>query len=129
MSFAIIGFSTIRIFVANVALSKNWYKSLFNQEPIEDLENFVSFQINGTCFDISLADSQSPISTGGSVGYWLVDDLDKLLLKIENLGGKIYRGPLQVDEIQRSIVQIQDPFGNIIGFEAPFSLPIKFPSL
>lgn len=59
-----------------------------------------------------------PVSLGGTVGYWLVDNLDDLLEKIKKLGGKVYRGPLTVPKIQRAIVQIQDPFGNIIGFEA-----------
>jgi predicted enzyme related to lactoylglutathione lyase len=120
MGFEIKSFTTIRISVTNVTESKNWYQSLFGQKPIEEIENFVSFKINDTCFDISLADSKSPFSTGGSVGYWLVDDMNELLRRVEEIGGKIYRGPLRIDEIQRTIVQIQDPFGNVIGFEAPF---------
>lgn len=120
MSFEIKSFSTIRISVSNVVESKNWYESLFNQKPIEEIENFVSFKINNICFDISLADSKSPLPPGGSVGYWLIDNLDGLLKRVEEIGGKIYRGPLRVEEIQRTIVQIQDPFGNVIGFEADF---------
>jgi len=120
MSFKIKSFATIRISATNVTESKNWYQSLFGQNPIEEIENFVSFKINNVCFDISLADSKSPFSPGGSVGYWLVDNIDELLKHIEEIGGKIYRGPLRVNEIQRIIVQIQDPFGNVIGFEAPF---------
>ena len=120
MSFQIKSLATIRIFVNNVQESKNWYQSLFGQKPIEEIENFVSFKISNVCFDISLADSKSPFSSGGSVGYWLIDDIDKLLERVEKIGGKIYRGPLRVEEVQRIIVQIQDPFGNVIGFEAPF---------
>ena len=120
MTFQIKSFATIRISVTDVTESKNWYQSLFGQKPIEEIEKFVSFRINDVCFDISLADSKSPLSPGGSVGYWLIDDMDELLKRIEEIGGKIYRGPLRIDEIQRIIVQIQDPFGNVIGFEAPF---------
>lgn len=119
MNFKIKSFSTIRIFVSNVAASREWYKSLFEQEPIVDIENFVSFQISNTYFDISLADSKSPLSTGGAVGYWLADNLDDLLEKVKKLDGKVYRGPLIITKTQRTIVQIQDPFGNVIGFEAP----------
>jgi len=119
MNFQVKEFATIRISVLNVSESGDWYKALFNLEPIENIENFISFKISNTYFDISLADSKSPVSTGGSVGYWLVDNLDAVLEKVKLLGGKIYRGPLKVNEIQRSIVQIQDPFGNVIGFEAP----------
>lgn len=120
MSFQIKSFATIRISVTNVAESKNWYQSLFGQKPIEEIEDFVSFKINNVCFDISLADSKSPFSPGGSVGYWLIDNMDELLKHVEKIGGKVYRGPLRVDEIQRTIVQIQDPFGNVIGFESAF---------
>lgn len=119
MNFQVKAFSTIRISVLNVAESRDWYRALFNLEPMEDIENFASFKISNTCFDISLADSKSPVSTGGSVGYWLVDNLDGVLEKVKLLGGKIYRGPLRVPEVERTIVQIQDPFGSIIGFEAP----------
>ena len=84
MSFQIQSFATIRISVSNVNQSKNWYIKLFGIAPIEDLENFVSFRIADTCFDISLADVKSPVSAGGSVGYWLVDDLDALLKKRDN---------------------------------------------
>lgn len=119
MGFQIKSFSTIRISVSNVAQSRDWYKKLFNVEPIEDMENFVSFKIGETCFDISLMDIKSPLSPGGSVGYWLVDNLEGLMERVGQLGGKVYRGPLKVNEIHRTIVQIKDPFGNVVGFEAP----------
>jgi predicted enzyme related to lactoylglutathione lyase len=120
MNFRIKSFSTVRIFVTNVRESRDWYKSFFNQDPVEEIDNFVSFNINGTCFDIALADAKNPYSYGGCVGYWLVDNLDSLLARVERLNAKVYRGPMRVPEIQRTILQIQDPFGNLIGFEAPF---------
>jgi len=112
--------STIRIFSNDIRKSRDWYKTLFNQDPIVDLEFFVSFKVCGACFDITVPDAENPFSQGGSVGYWLVDNIDTLLKQVEDLGGKIYRGPLRVPETQRTILQIQDPFGNIVGFEAPF---------
>ncbi|MDD4973473.1 MAG: hypothetical protein PHY93_03940 [Bacteriovorax sp.] len=121
MGFQVKSFATIRMSVSNVSKSRDWYKQLFEIEPIEDIENFVSFKLQNVCFDICLADEKSPVSEGGSVGYWFVDDLASLLDKVHRLGGSVYRGPLKVIEIQRTIVQIIDPFGNIIGFEA--SLP------
>ena len=120
MSFNIKEVSAIRIFANDLQKSRNFYKALFNQEPVEDLEFFVSFKVGGTCFDITVSDAKNPFSQGGSVGYWLVDDIEVVLKKVEALGGKLYRGPLKVPETQRTIMQIQDPFGNVIGFEAPF---------
>ncbi len=120
MSIKVQSFATIRLSVADVQQSRDWYKSLFGIEPVEDLENFVSFKISETLFDISLADEKSPVSTGGSVGYWLVDDIEDIIAHATRFGGRVYRGPLRVDEVRRTIVQIMDPFGGVVGFEATY---------
>lgn len=112
--------TTIRLLTNDLKKSREFYRSLFTAEPVEDSETFVSFQLGGSHFDIAIADIRNPTSPGGSVGYWLVDDLDAALKRAIELGATIYRGPLRVPEIQRTIVQIQDPCGGIIGFEAPF---------
>lgn len=119
MSFKIKEFMTIRILSNEVSKSRDWYKSLFNQNPIEDTEKFVSFKVAGVYFDITTPDAKNPFSSGGSVGYWLVDSVDEVLAKVKELGGELYRGPLNVEETKRTIMQIKDPFGNIIGFESP----------
>jgi len=119
MSFTIKEFATVRLISTDLAKTRDWYRSFFGQEPVEDSAHFVSFKIAGVSFDITLPDSKNPFSAGGSIGYWLVDDLAAVLKKAEALGGKLYRGPLEVSETGRSIMQIQDPFGNVIGFEAP----------
>lgn len=121
MTFKIKTFATIRICSSDVEKSKQWYQKFLGLNPIEDLDNFVSFRVGNVCLDISLADEKSPSSLGGAIGYWLVDDLDAALRKAIELGGSIYRGPLNVDEIQRTIVQIKDPIGNVIGLEAECS--------
>ena len=114
------GFATIRISSHNVSQSRDWYKKFLQTEPVEDLPNCVSFKIQGVCLDISEADTKSPSSAGGSVGYWLVKDLDHVIARAVELGGEVYRGPLEVKETRRKIVQIKDPIGNVIGFEAVF---------
>lgn len=118
MDFKIKEFSTIRIFSNDLQKSRDWYKAFFGLDPIEDSEFFVSFKIGQFNFDITIPDHKNPFSSGGSVGYWLVGNIETVVKKAEDLGGKLYRGPLVVPEIQRTILQIQDPFGNIIGFES-----------
>jgi predicted enzyme related to lactoylglutathione lyase len=120
MNFKLLKFSTIRISSSDVSRSSDWYQQLFEIKPIEELSNFVSFNISDVCLDIALADPLSPSSVGGAVGYWQVDNLDQVISRAIALGGEIYRGPLRVEEIQRTIVQIKDPVGNVIGFEANF---------
>jgi len=119
MGFEIKEFTTIRILSNDVSKSRDWYKSLFNQNPIEDTENFVSFKVAGVFFDITVPDSKNPFSSGGSVGYWLVDNIDEVLIRVKELGGELYRGPLKVEETKRIIMQVKDPFGNVVGFESP----------
>jgi predicted enzyme related to lactoylglutathione lyase len=121
MTFQIKQLTTIRLLTHDVAKSRAWYKSLFNLEPIEDAENFVSFRIGEVNFDITLADSKNPHSTGGTVGYWLVDNIDMVLERVKELGGELYRGPLKVKATNRIIMQIKDPMGNVVGFEALLS--------
>lgn len=120
MTFKVKGFSTVRILSSDVSRSREWYRRLFDLDPVEDLKDLVAFQIGKTRLDIAQADSLSPSSVGGSVGYWHVDNLESLIAKANALGGEVYRGPLRVEEIKRTIAQIKDPIGNVIGFEADF---------
>ena len=118
MEFRIQSVSAIRIFANDLRKSRDFYRALFNLEPIEDSEFFVSFKIGPPCFDITVPDAKNPFSPGGSVGYWLVDRLETVQKRVKDLGGEVYRGPLKVVETQTTITQIRDPFGNIVGFES-----------
>lgn len=117
-SFKVKKISTIRLCVKNVAQSGKWYKDFFGTAPVEELKDFVSFKIGNILLGISLADNKNPISKGGSISYWTVDDLAKAIKRGTELGAKIYRGPMRVEQIQRTIVQLEDPFGNVIGLES-----------
>ena len=116
--FKVIEFSTVRISSENISKSRDWYQSLFGVDPVEDFIDFVSFKVGGISLDIASADAKSPV--GGSVGYWLVDDMDLLVSRAIALGGVVYRGPLRVEETRRTIVQIMGPCGTVVGFEARF---------
>lgn len=115
--FQILNFATIRLSVQDVPAAQSWYRQFFAIEPIESSAHFVSFALGQTRFDICAADMKSPVSKGGSTGYWLVDNLESAIAKAIALGGKVYRGPLDVEETQRTIVQIEDASGNIFGLE------------
>lgn len=113
----LISFQAIRIISKDLSRSRDFYSSLFEISPFEDEEAFVSFLINGVSLDLCLEDLKNPSSVGGSVGYWLVEDLDKLIQKALSLGASVYRGPIDVLVTGRRIIQIQDPVGGIMGFE------------
>lgn len=113
-------FATLRICSQEVIKSKDYYRSLFGVEPVEELEGFVSFEVGGIRFDICQADVKNPFSIGGSIGYFLVENIEDVLNKAIQFGGTLYRGPLNVKETGRTIIQIKDPQGNIVGFEAAY---------
>ncbi len=120
MNFQVKSFATIRLCVSDVEGCGNWCGAFFGVKPIEDLEGFISFKIGETTLDICIADAKSPESSGGSIGYWLVDDLNKAVEKAKTLGGKVYRGPLRVEEVKRTIVQIMTPYGGVVGLEEEY---------
>lgn len=111
------GLITNLMFVDNIAKSAKFYEQLFQVTPIELEENFCSFKFGSSYFNLHPSDELSPISKGGSVGYWHVEDLSYFVKHAESIGAKVYRGPLYVKEINRTICQLEDPMGNIIGVE------------
>lgn len=113
--------SAHRIFVKSVHESKAWYQSLFGVPPSEDLADFCAFQINGTRLELVAEDPKNPYHLGGSICYWDIESLDEVLVVLSKIGGKLYRGPLVVPETNSKIMQVQDPFGNLIGFESKLS--------
>jgi predicted enzyme related to lactoylglutathione lyase len=106
---------TILLFVENVQASKAWYQQFLSLDPIEDLPDFVSFRIGSTHFNLHLADALSPVSTGGSVAYWQVENLELALIKAQEMGGTLYRGPLFIKETGQTMAQLRDPHGNVFG--------------
>jgi len=113
-------FAALRICTSDVLECRDFFSQFFEVAPLEDTPGFVAFDIEGTRLEIVLADEKSPVSLGGSVGYWLVEDFETSLTKAQYLGAQLYRGPLRVEEIQRVIVQLKDPSGAVFGLEAPF---------
>lgn len=113
----VIGLKTLRLISNNISESKKFYQKFFDIEPIEVQENFVSFLVGENVLDICLEDEKNPTSTGGSISYWQVEELGYFIDKANNLGGEIFRGPLEVVETSSKIVQIKDSCGSVFGLE------------
>ena len=105
------------MFVDNIKESRDFYCKLFDMEPSEEDEKFCSFKFGNTYFNLHPADEKSPKSKGGSVGYLQVEVFESFIKRAISLDMKIYRGPLEVTVTSRTICQLEDPFGNIIGIE------------
>jgi predicted enzyme related to lactoylglutathione lyase len=108
---------TLRLCVSDLKESRHFYSHLFDKVPAVDIDGFVSFDIAGTNLEMASADTKNPLSTGGSIGYFEVENLEDYIERAKKLGAEIWRGPLKVNEAGWTIVQIKDGFGNVIGFE------------
>lgn len=117
MEFKVKALAVLRLCTTNYSKSKEWYESFFSTKPFEESNNFVSFNIAGVILEIVPSDLKNPGSTGGSIAYWQVDKLNLVIIRAIELGGIVYRGPLEIQETKQRIVQIQDPMGNVIGFQ------------
>lgn len=108
------------LFVENIRESSSWYSKVLDTQLEIDDDNFGLIRIgdNELCFH--QADSKSPVSTGGCVGYWHVDNLMEVANAFVEHGGTIYRGPIEIPENDEGICQIKDPFGNVVGFQGKY---------
>ena len=69
----------VYLFVSDVKKSSAWYSKVLNI-PLtinEDKFGLIKIGQNELCFH--QADDKSPVSTGGSVAYWSVENLTKVL--------------------------------------------------
>jgi predicted enzyme related to lactoylglutathione lyase/ribosomal protein S18 acetylase RimI-like enzyme len=113
-------------FVADVAAARNWYRQLLGAQPVQDDAAFVRFALEGTDLCFHPADEKTGLASGvpaapaaRQVAYWKVDNLAKTLARCQELGGKLYRGPIPTPDGAR-VCQMADPFGNVLGLmEAP----------
>jgi catechol 2,3-dioxygenase-like lactoylglutathione lyase family enzyme len=110
------GLRSVYFFVADLQQSRDWYAAVLGAPPAEDLADFVRFEVHGFNLCLHRADEKSPLSTGGEVAYWEVDDFDAAVQHFLAHGGALHRGPIcAIGDLW--ICQIRDPFGNVIGLE------------
>lgn len=118
------GVRQVYLFCKNVEESVAWYEQFLNftQEQREAVKGqFALIKISNIEFCFHAADDKSPVSTGGTVAYWAVPNLNLAIEKAQRLGATLYRGPIQIHDTPRWMAQIKDPYGNVIGVEGACS--------
>ena len=111
---------TVYLFVHNVKESSSWYSKVLNIPLTIDEDKFGLIKIGSNEMCFHPADDKSPVSTGGSVAYWYVEDLVEVSDLFVKHGGSLYRGPIEIPESDEGICQIKDPFGNVIGLRGKY---------
>ena len=106
----------VLIHVPDVELGLSWYEKAFPDAVSEYFgdSKFAALLLDG--FTIEIVPSDAKVGSGkyGTVLYWSTDNFTKSVKHFEELGAKMYRGPMQI-EGGMSMCQLEDPFGNLIG--------------
>ena len=109
------------VHVPNVDDALSWYKKAFpaaTEEPIAESKVAV-LNLNGFYLEIVPADNKVGYGKSGTVMYFSVKDLKQLISRFEAIGATLYRGPINIEN-GLSMCQLEDPFGNLIGFRGKF---------
>lgn len=94
----------------------DWYAQAFPQavRVYPESDDYGLLQLGGVALEIIDADEKVSSGAAGSVVYWSVEDLRQEVVRLEAMGGTLYRGPLLI-EGGEWIAQVRDPWGNCIG--------------
>ncbi len=105
------GLRTLIYPVTDLATGKTWYSTVFGKEPYFDQPFYVGFEIGG--FELGLVPDGTP-GAQGSMTYWGVDDIEAEVARIVALGATVQTSIQDVGDGIR-VVELLDPFGNILG--------------
>jgi uncharacterized protein len=110
------------IHVSDVELALRWYQRALPEAGRVSIGSpaFECLSLHGVLIEIVPQDEKVGSGAFGSVVYWQVDDFDEALARLQSLGGRLYRGPLQLEDSE-CMCQVQDPWGNCIGLRGPSS--------
>ncbi|MDP6968380.1 MAG: glyoxalase/bleomycin resistance/dioxygenase family protein [Gammaproteobacteria bacterium] len=108
--------AAVLVSVPDVDLGLAWYQKAFPMAQPRCLGavKLRVLDISGFAIELVPADAKVAAGKGGTVLYWSVDCINTALVSFEQLGAKLYRGPMAI-EAGLSMCQIEGPFGNLIG--------------
>jgi len=91
--------------------AKAWYESVFQRKPYFDEPYYVGFDIGG--FELGLVPDMEPGKVGAKA-LWGVDDIQQEIQRLRT-GGVTIQGEVQDVGGGIKVVDIADPFGNLVG--------------
>lgn len=108
--------SAVLVHVSDVAAALLWYRRAFPHAVLRHLEAFDFSYLRIGDVDLEIVPADEKVSSGaaGSVVYWYVEDFDASMAHLIAIGGRLYRGPLDIQDDLR-MCQVKDPWGNCIG--------------
>ena len=119
--------AAVLVHVPDVHAGLSWYERAFPMAERKrvDSHDFEFLAIGSVRIELVPADAKVASGAAGSVVYWRVADFDKALKHFEQVGAVLYRGPMEIENGQRTC-QVRDPWGNCIGLRGPSELGMTF---
>ena len=104
------GIGEVLYFVADPEAAEAWYSRVAGVEA----QSPRVLRLGRDAIVFHLADDKMPAGAAGQVAYPRVADFDAARARVEEMGGTLYRGPLERPDRKR-MAQFRDPFGNLLG--------------
>lgn len=111
---SILGLRTVLYPVEDLQAGKEWYSRILGISPYFDEPFYVGFNVGGFELGLDPDTSVSKPGAGGPQAYWGVEDAEKALQHLLNLGAREH-GPLQDVGGGIRVASVLDPFGNPFG--------------
>lgn len=118
--------AAVMIHVAAIGEGIEWYQSAFPESIRSTVAgcDFEILTIGGIQLEIVLADEKVASGPSGTVIYWKVPELTSALSRMQRIGAKLYRGPMEIED-GLNICQVQDPWGNCLGLRGPVNVSVS----
>ena len=119
-----LGLRTTAYIVKDLAQAKAWYTKAFKTEPYFDESFYVGFNIQGYELGLLPEGNETNLKGENVLSYWGVEDIQKELERLIELGATIHEKPINVDG-ELLVCSVKDPWSNIIGliYNPYFKLP------
>lgn len=102
--------------VPDVEQARDWYTNFLNQEPAFDSPIAAIFKIGDSTMTLAKGPAVQGEDAGRLAAYWEVDDVDRCLARLLEMGAKQRSAPKDVLTIRTA--QAIDPFGNVLGISS-----------
>lgn len=114
------GMTTVSYYADDLEAAKDWYTEFLGQPPYFHVPGgYYEFRVGDYQHELGLIDRRyappgASDTTGGSVLFWHVDDLEATVERLLALGARVYEPitPRGEGFVTASVV---DPFGNVLG--------------
>jgi len=110
----ILGLRTVAYKVEDLTKAKEWYSKAFAEDPYFDEPFYVGFKIGGYELGLQPVEGEGNIIGNSVITYWGVDDIEKSIQDMLDLGATINDEPLDVGG-GVVVASVTDPWNNIIG--------------